>query len=412
MKPILKSIATFVAVAAMVMAMTAVTFATDDGTQLIIHKELTVKNASLQSVYGPGIAYTYSVVPATVASGTKVGNTVVHAGPADGLTIASTPTFAVTDSLSASSSGASNTKNLVLAVDKSKFSAPGVYRYLLTDTTTAANLAAAGIVRDTNFNAERYIDVYLTRNDSTGGLDVGGYVVQAENEITGDFDKEDFTGDSVPNAVSTNGDNNTTVDPSMDMGASETNYVADSFATYNVQVSKTVTGNMGDKQHEFPMAGAIAGNNGRKVFVSENTAATSSSTEVTDIPSNVTLKHGDTYYVAGLSPNATIAWTETNDTEDDYTTTVAGGNGTKYQDAQSLVAGGTIGVTAQHVSNYSSSAAEGTANADTAAITFTNDFTSVSPTGIVMRFGAPLIILLAAIALVVMNRKAKAGANK
>lgn len=403
-KNIFKTLMMLAVSCVMVFAMSAVVFAAGDGTELTIRKELNVKNATLTKVYGPGIDYTYSVEPANVAAGTKVSGVTVHAGPASGLSVQSTPSFAVTDLLDSSSAGTSNTKNLVLKTNLSAFgTTPGVYRYKLTDTTTAAALTAAGIVRDANFNPDRYIDLYIERADD-GSMKIGGYVVESENETTGTISKEDFTGTDKKNAVNTE---DGTSNPSMSMSDSQANYTADSFSTYNILLRKNVTGNMGDRTHQFAFAGAITDNGGRKVFVKKGAVATESDTEVTDIPSGVTLAHEEYYSVAGLSPRAKISWTETNNTQDTYKVTVNGLGSSNLVAEVSKAAGETTVLSAQAVTNYESSATQETQSESISDITFTNDFTTVSPTGFVMRFGAPLMILLAGIAAFLTARRVK-----
>lgn len=120
----------------------------------------------------------------------------------------------------------------------------------------------------------------------------------------------------------------------------------------------------------------------------------------------MTLAHGESYYISGLSPHATIAWTETNNTPDGYKVTIDGANSNLVAQAP-VAAGSTAVLTAQAVTNYSSSATQETQDANIASITFTNDFTTVSPTGLIVRFGTPLVLLLAAFAIFIVMRRAK-----
>ena len=341
---------------------------TTTDTQITMAKKINVVNPDVTSIKGPGITYDFNVAPATVASGTQVtdGTTTatVHAGPQDGLGVTTNPSFPASSAVTASSAGTDNSSNLVMDVDLSKFSSAGIYRYVLTDDTTAASLTAAGITRSASYDATRYIDVYI--NNVGNGLGVSGYVIGSDADGDGNLTKETFE-DSTPSA------GGTAVD------------TTDVFTTHNVILSNTVQGNMGDKQNQFAFAGVIAGNNSRQLEV-EKVAKNGSPTysgSFTSAP-QTTLADGESFYVYGLSPAATIDWTETNNTTDTYQVSVNEGTAT------SVAASGT-----------KSSGALGT------NVSFVNELSAVSPTGVVLRYGAPIMILLAAFAAFVAFRRAR-----
>lgn len=70
------------------------------------------------------------------------------------------------------------------------FSAPGIYRYIITETASAAH-TAAGIIHDTD--TDRVLDVYVT-DDGTGTLKISGYVLHLKDEdVTSGVDLDDKT---------------------------------------------------------------------------------------------------------------------------------------------------------------------------------------------------------------------------
>ena len=95
--------------------------------------------------YLPDLDCTYTIVPATPPDGTMCGAIAVAAGPDDSASIAG-PTFTSSE-IVRGSTGMETTKYITVTMDPSKFDKPGVYRYLITETTSTAALYTAGIVR-------------------------------------------------------------------------------------------------------------------------------------------------------------------------------------------------------------------------------------------------------------------------
>ena len=372
MKIKVKKLAVVLAAMAMTLAMSVSAFAANWGnaalvttdTALNIAKTLTVTNPTLSSVAGPGVTYSYaiaSVTPSASNGGTSITDSgshvgTVHPGPADGVTLTTASVgWATNEAVNASSSGAANSKNITASVDLSEFSAPGIYRYSITET--ASNLAAAGVV-DTGANAVRYLDVYIER-DAQDALTVKGYVLH-----------DGATADGAP--------------------SNKIGFSTASFETVNVTLSNSVQGAMGDRQNQFGFAGTVSDNN--RYFYANKAAAPTATDAMKNTTGSITttLAHGETYYIAGLSTVATVAYTETNNTQDTYSVTYTGGE-------------------ASDVAPSQTKAMAATSVGSAAAITFTNTLESVSPTGVVLRYGAALLVLAAAIAMFVLNRKAKAS---
>lgn len=364
-------------------------------TQITVPKGVTFINEDAVTSYGPGITYTYTVAPATTEDAMTVTDAedhvgTVHAGPANGLTL-ETPsiTFGADETYTTSAAGVQATKNIVMNVDLSKFNRAGIYRYVLTDTTAKADLYAAGITRDDGYDTTRFIDVFVRRTAT--GFEVYGYALKTANGSTIASTEKD------PGFVSES--------PAEDGDPVAT----DKYKTYNVTLTKTVTGTLGDFEHEFPFAITVS-NNGHNYNAAKgdiNAAKAATATSATSL--NTTLKHTQTYTIAGLSPHATVAYQETNDTSDLYEVSVAGSSSaisvTADQTAKTYaVAAGAV--SAYDTENSATSVAAIGSKTNYEAVTYTNNLDEVSPTGLVLRFGAyAFLIALAFGMMFALNRR-------
>lgn len=358
----------FATTLAMVFAMSAVSFAADNPTSngtITIEKNLKVTNPTLTSVDGPGASFAYAIAPVAPAAdngGTTITDAqnhtgAVHQGPADGVTLTGSPiTYPIGTAVNASASGADNIKSITATADITKFSAPGIYRYQLTETATLGDCGA------TNTDGTRYIDVYVV--NGTNGLEFSGLVMH-----------DGSTAEGKPAQKKTL-DNAT-------------------FETVNVTLQKTVSGNMADKNHEFPFAGTVA-DHGRYFYAKENAAPTAVDADkqagvAAGSPISVNLKDTEKFYIYGVSKTATVAYTETNNTQDTYQTSITGGTASA---ASAVAPNGTKEMAATDVD-------------DAAAVVFNNDLEAVSPTGVVMRYGMYIGLIAMAGILLFMRKKAK-----
>lgn len=394
MKKTMKTVVALMLVVFLALTMTAVAFAAtmdDSGkvdttdTTLIIPKGLTMKNAETGNYFSPNVTYTYTIAPVDPVANAAVGGLPVEKGPANSVSLANS-NIVFTSALvnDVTSSGKVITEDITVNVDLTKFTKPGIYRYVLTDTTAVADLFAAGIVRSDDYDATRYIDVYVKYSGTV--LTVYGYTLSKDN------------------LVNTAGQKNGGFTPAP--GSTDT----DVYVTYNVCIEKKVDGSMGDKTHEFPFAitidnGGLQYNYGK--VVGSLTAGSAASL-------SANLKDGEVFYIRGLSPKATVAVTETNDTSDTYKVKIEGKTGTgSYTTlvAQADVApSSTAALAAGAVSTYdtdnSATAAKTEATGtEYSNILFTNSLSDVSPTGLILRF-APFILMLgfAAVLIVIVRR--------
>lgn len=279
------------------------------------------------NAYAPATSFSFTV--ATGDAGTYNDGTneyVVYAG-------VGTPTVGnpITFTPAASDIGQTAlTGTTTISFANVTFQAPGIYHYTVTETAGSYD----GITYDTTTK-----DLYVYVVNGTNGLEIEGAVLR---DTTGKSDG--FT---------------------------------NAYATGDLTITKTVTGNQGDKNKDFSFTVKVDGAAGEqyKIVVNNGTAAVlTSGTETT-----ITLQHGQSAVIYGLSANDAYTVTETNYSSDGYTTTITGAD-----TSNGLVATGK--------------------GADT--ITYTNDKNVGTPTGVLMNI-APyaIMIVLAGVCAVLFLRK-------
>lgn len=377
---VVKRIAVIVASLMLVLGMSATAFASEtpsnanpsNGGTIVIEKNLKVKNPTLTSVDGPGSEFYYAVAPVapaeanggtTITDGTHTAT--VHQGPANGVTLsADVISFPIGTAVNASASGADNIKNITATADVSKFSAPGIYRYEVTETCFSNDCEITN-----SGNGTRWIDVYVENGES--GLTIAGMVMH---------------------------------DGTVDAAHKKT-FDAAEFETVNIILEKEVQGNMGDKNNEFPFQISLS-DSGRYCYGHENAEPTAVDgdkittpapvqTRAAASPITVNLKHGDKYYINGLSHSAAVAYIETNNTSDVYQVAIEGGTAS----AASAV-------------NPNNTKEMASTDVDSALhVKYINTFESVSPTGVIMRFGPYIGMVLAAIAFAFVFRRTRKANN-
>ena len=405
-----------------------------------LKKELTVYNVDDRTIYAPTITYNYTVTagPAdtsiTDATTDHNNNTAVtvqtRAGILEGLKVAgaagATGTIAWTsaETVNASTDGTPNYKNLNLDFSGVVFGAAGVYRYTITEALpTDATYAASGVTETTNTtNAHvRYLDVYVrpaqtfTDGSIAADWDIYGYVCVLENEaITPDGDTTE-TG-----AVKTNG----FVAGEND----ETDYKADSYYTYNVEVSKTVhNDSYAQANHAFPFTVLFTNATvTQPVDISSETTGTVSG--FTD-PASAALSAGTTNGIVEIKDSSSVKYIgipngtsvevyETNDVAGvTYQVTTVVDNDTQNQVVDQAVVSGTkpTSATAQaaekamYESTKTTLAPTADVDDDTAhTIAVDNNLQVISPTGVALRVAPYVLMLAAGVVLLVVARRKRA----
>ena len=417
------------------------TFATDNPTSqskaIKIAKELTVYNVDVATIKAPTITYNYTVtaggaVSITDATTDHTNSTAVKVttkpGNLTGLKVNGTAgatgsiVWASTEDVSAGTDGVANLKYLTLDFTDVVFGAAGVYRYIITET--APDYAASGVTETTNTtNAHvRYLDVYVRPatsgfNNGTAATDwdVYGYVCVLENEAITDAGDTTTTG-----AVKTNG---------FVAGENDgTTYKADSYYTYNVTVSKTVTNDAYAKAtHSFPFTVLFTNADiTQNVDIMSTTTGTVSG--FTD-PANGALSDGTTNGILLIKDSSSVKYIgipngtkvevyETNDVAGVTYQVTTNTDGTANVD--DAVTDNDTPTTAESQTTraaYQSTKTTITptkdADDDTAhTIAVDNNLQIISPTGVALRVAPYALMLAAGVALLVISRRRKAAADE
>ena len=296
-------------------------------TEFNLTKEVTTDG----NTHAPNTTFRFTI---TEGDASTFEGAVVSAGVKDGLTLdtANNFSFAPGDKVLAS-----YTKTGKIKVDATKFTEPGVYHYLVTETQDTYD----GITYDVT---PRHVYVYVVN-----GTD--GYEVEAVKVVKdGDTAKEDNL-----KIVNSYGDGST---PNDDI--------------HDFIIKKTVTGNQGHKNKPFSFTVTIDGDDadkeGAEKYMAVKTPKTgeAETIHITDgLTQTFTLMDGETLHIYGLSEKDKYTVTETDYSADGYTTTVKEDN------------------------------AEGFLTADGITVEFINRKDVGPATGVAMTF-APYVLLVAA----------------
>lgn len=323
------------------------------------------------NVNSPANTVTFTLAPAAdtdVANPYKVGPTGgIYFGTGD-----DTATFPVNPET------AQCTQTITVTTDNTKFTAPGVYRYKITETTPL-NKADLGFA--TADKTEKYIDVYVKSDGGTGYIVYGATMGDSYDDTT----KALADKDSDFNISYTTDDGGTPIVPGDDTPKS-----------YDVTVSKVITGGAADPDESFDFTLTVKGlaaAAGVDVTV-EKSGATGADTltlAADDADYTYTMKGGDSFTLKGLPKTLALEVLETVSGLDGYDTDITFAN-MNSTSSSGRTASGTV---------------KGDNNNPVGTITFTNTRTTISPTGVVM-FVAPLVILLAAsFVFYAMSRKSR-----
>ena len=298
-------------------------------------KVLQMENAEGANV--PNVTYTY-----TITAGSAIGATAnspeVKAGV--GLPTISSVTYTKGDTITQNKV----TKNVSITFPDGTFTAPGIYRYVITESeNTNTDITDVG----TN---TRYMDVYVV-NDSDGGYKIDATIF-TETAVTPTFDKN-------------------TKQPTY--GGKNSN-ITDAYTTYELSLDKVVEGNMGNKDQLFNFTINFKG--------PANTSFTFGDKKVDlDAQGNgsVSLDLADKTAIAeikGIPSTVTYTVTENVSNSEGYDTTFAvkRGTGTSQSIAKDTAASTSAKVTAT---------SQEMTKADNAVVV-TNTKKTVSPTGIAL----------------------------
>ena len=396
-----------------------------DVNSVTIKKQIVVYNTNGEEIYLPNVTYTYTVSAVTPASGSKVTDGdgdegLVYEGVIAAVTNTDKQATVVytntgtANKVTAAAKGSIVEKTFTINFNPGSFTHAGIYRYLITETNDG--LDTAGVYRDTtNYSGTtRYLDVYVRRavtaDSASTDYVIYGYVLLNET--------------SSPSAVSASTTTKTngwmaTVDSTT--GAC-TN--ADIYNTYNLKVTKNITGSLAETNHKFPMSVALTlpsrltktvrvyteGTYGAVTADDESFTTNHTFGDLTT-SSHIKLAHEEYVLIVGIPAETTAVVTEINDTYDIYKAEqLSITNGTSTAPAAVNLAAGSVTASQYVITAIDNNSNDYNTNAITAGdvqIVIKNNMEVISPTGYVSRFAPYALILIGGIALLIIAKKRK-----
>lgn len=254
------------------------------------------------------------------------------------------------------------TQEVTVDFSRVSFTAPGIYRYIITEAASSQD----GITNDSTEN--RTLDVHVSyAPDSNDQLVVSGYTLYPGTKT-----------DAAP-----------ALEEDKDDGFTNT------YTTNDLTLSKTVSGNQGDRDKEFMftvnITNAVKGTK-YTVLVPESTPDILAADEYGNVSKEYSLKHGQSITIQGLTAGTNYTITENSYATDGYTTSY------KIDEDGSVTASTTTGKQTMGTSDHT--------------VAFTNAKEGTVPTGILLET-APYIGLgvavIAGLALLFATRRRRAG---
>ncbi len=375
------------------------------GDTIKLKKEIVAFNATSTSVHAPVVTYTYTVTPADVTNLTVTDEGKDHAsnaavtapvkaGITTGLVVTGTAAgtagtaasatgtlvFTNASTFTAAAAGSTNEYDITLDFSGVTFTQPGVYRYQIAETTSAAYAAVA--MEDGEFDTV-YLDVYVD-----GNLKIYGYVCMSTN-------------------ASVDPNTDTKINGFVDGTAADG---SDKYYTYDLVISKDVVNDSyAEGNIAFPFTVIFSNTEGyTSTFTITETAGTGStgiSPAAASAPtwSGVAkVKDGGAITYTGIPAGVDVEVYETNIAAGvTYTVDTVVNGGTAVNDP-AVVWGTTPGSAVAQTTKADYESTKVTVDTTKIAtvdakqtVAITNTLLLISPTGVAMRV-APFVLMLAA----------------
>lgn len=280
----------------------------------------------------PNVTVSYSIVGEAADGSGRIAGPMSTTGGY--VTVGSASFFSNTDS------GTSVSKDVTVTFPKDIFTSVGIYRYKITQTIPANT----GVEVKSSTTQYQYLDVFVQNKAGDTGLEVAYFVLASTANNTAS--STSYTGKS-------DGFQNT-------------------YNSHTLTVKKEVAGNQGNRNQDFYFPITITNSEGTtKKYNYTKTGGTGTFTFTSGTSQTISLKHGETIEITGLTAGDT--YTVSEDPADGYTTTykIDTGNETPYTTAL------TDSISADRT------------------ITFINTKNASTPTGVILTFMPYILMILA-----------------
>lgn len=303
----------------------------------------------------PAATFDFEIAPGTGAAATA-NSPKINAGIAGA---------SITDAIHPATEAGDTIDSQMVTADFSGcgFSSAGIYRYIITESSKVDSSVSEDIVIDIdNGNSGSYVmDVYVKK--SGDGFTPYTYVMSKGGAINS-FDKSQ--------------------DPSQAAYADKISTVTNEYTTYNLTINKTIKGDLAANSFDFTieldnMPEDVSflqdgnANSGNKSYALKATLGNNGTTEIKGLPSTATYKVKE---AVNQLEGYTVKVEDNNENKGSYEWIGADGAAEAFGNASATILG----------------------KADT-VIGFTNQLNSISPTGVVLRFGPYLLMFAAGAAL-------------
>ena len=373
-----------------------------------IKKEMIFINDESSQVREPAITYTYTLSAVTGVNATVTDSAGMSGKVKDGVSTAITNAtdtiqFLSSEKNASSAAGEKDTKYADFTFDATKFSAPGIYRYKIVETTNVTK-ASVGVTEAATYNNTRYLDVYVKKNTDGTAREIYGYTLYE----MANGDSTTFNADADPTVnidKKSSGYVNTKENPSVADPAED----VDVYKTHNYRIHKTTTGQMADTEHSFPLAitytkpASVTANVPMDVTLAGGATLTGTTDNTITNPASATVKDGSVITLTGVPEGAQFSVVETNDTPDSYKVKAGATSGAADLLTEAIVnAGSAAGATTAQALTPETGNVGGSKD-----LYFTNTLDIISPTGIAMRFAPYVLMVIGGVALIVLARRGR-----
>lgn len=351
----------------------------------------------------PATKFSYSISSGSaVALNANGNNPEIFAGVAGGATI----TTAATDAWNTVNS-ADATDQIQIDFDGSVFTAPGIYRYVVTQTALTSEQADIGITAEEDVLDTSTTPGSLTTTNVTTAIDhYLDVYVDKDNKVTAAVMLKDI---EIP--VLVDSDNDGVFDESAYNTINKTDGFVNDLTLYSFKVKKMVDGSMSDPNKQFSFTttvnyndpnGGDANTNASGMKFQYKTDEDNAYLEGTiGTAFDTALKHSEVLEVKLVPATAIVTVLENIQAGEGYIVSIVDETDK------------TITITANNTTGSTPCKADATAtgtvvaNASVDTITFTNTRNEISPTGVIVRYAPYIIMIAAAGVLVVVATKSK-----